>query len=311
MTVERQTICAPLAAGGRVGRLMRRATYAAVATASLLVLVKLGAWVVTDSISLLSTLVDSVLDVAASLVNMMAVRHALTPADREHRFGHGKLEPLAALGQSAFVGGSALFLVISAGQRLIAPRPVQEGEIGILVMLVSIAATLVLVAYQRSVIRRTRSLAIRADSLHYVGDVLVNAAVVVALLLWMEFGWTWIDPVFGLVIAAYILTTAARIARGALDMLMDRELPDADRARIVEIVRQHPQVLGMHDLRTRASGPQSFIQLHLELDGRMKLRQANVIADTIEAELRTAFPDTEVIIHQDPYGVDDDSTPLT
>jgi len=290
---------------------MRRATYAAVATASFLVLLKLAAWVVTDSVSLLSTLVDSVLDVAASLVNMMAVRHALTPADREHRFGHGKLEPLAALGQSAFVGGSALFLVISAGQRLIAPRPVQEGEIGILVMLVSIAATLVLVAYQRSVIRRTRSLAIRADSLHYVGDVLVNAAVVVALLLWMEFGWTWIDPVFGLVIAAYILTTAARIARGALDMLMDRELPDADRARIVEIVRQHPQVLGMHDLRTRASGPQSFIQLHLELDGRMKLRQANVIADTIEAELRTAFPDTEVIIHQDPYGVDDDSTPLT
>jgi len=290
---------------------MRRATYAAVATASFLVLVKLGAWSVTDSISLLSTLVDSVLDVAASLVNMMAVRHALTPADREHRFGHGKLEPLAALGQSAFVGGSALFLVISAGQRFIAPRPVQQEEIGILVMLVSIAATLVLVAYQRSVIRRTRSLAIRADSLHYVGDVLVNAAVVVALLLWMEFGWSWIDPLFGLVIAAYILTTAARIARGALDMLMDRELPDADRARIVEIVRQHPQVLGMHDLRTRASGPQSFIQLHLELDGRMKLRQANVIADTIEAELRTAFPDTEVIIHQDPYGVDDDSTPLT
>ncbi len=311
MTVERETLCAPLAAGGRVGRLMRRATYAAVATASILVVVKLGAWVVTDSVSLLSTLVDSVLDVAASLVNMMAVRHALTPADREHRFGHGKLEPLAALGQSAFVGGSALFLVISAGQRFIAPRPVQQGEFGILVMLVSIAATLVLVAYQRSVIRRTRSLAIRADSLHYVGDVLVNAAVVVALLLWMEFGWTWIDPAFGLVIAAYILTTAARIARGALDMLMDRELPDADRARIVEIVRQHPQVLGMHDLRTRASGPQSFIQLHLELDGRMNLRQANVIADTIETELRTTFPDAEVIIHQDPFGVDDDSTPLT
>jgi ferrous-iron efflux pump FieF len=266
--------------------------------------------VLTDSISLLSTLVDSLLDVAASAVNLMAVRQALLPPDREHRFGHGKLEPLAALGQAAFITGSAVFLLISAGQRFVTPRPVQAEEIGIVVMLASIAATLVLVTYQRSVVRRTGSLAIRADSLHYTGDLLVNGAVIVALLAWMQTGWTWIDPAFAIAIAVYILVTAARIVRGAFDMLMDRELPEADRQRIVEIVGQHPQVIGLHDLRTRASGPHSFIQLHLELDGRMNLYQANVIADTVETDLRYAFPDAEVIIHQDPHGVDDDSTPL-
>ncbi len=203
-----------------------------------------------------------------------------------------------------------MFLVIAAGQRFVSPRPVQAGEIGIAVMAVSILATLVLVSYQRSVVRRTGSLAIRADSLHYVGDLLVNAAVIAGLLVWMRTGWTWVDPALAIAIAVYILVTAATIGRGAFDMLMDRELPQDDRERIVEIVRQHPQVIGMHDLRTRASGPQSFIQLHLELDGRMNLYQANVIADTVETDVRNAFPDAEVIIHQDPHGVDDDSTPL-
>ncbi|RDD62550.1 cation diffusion facilitator family transporter [Ferruginivarius sediminum] len=289
---------------------MRRATYASVATAGTLIVVKTGAWLVTDSVSLLSTLVDSLLDAAASVVNMLAVRQALVPPDREHRFGHGKLEPLAALGQSAFIAGSALFLVISAGQRFIAPRPVQETGIGIAVMLVSILATLALVTYQRSVVRRTGSLAIQSDRLHYVGDILVNAAVIVALVLWWELRWTWVDPVFAILISGYILFTATRIAGGAMDMLMDRELPESERQRIVDIVRQHPQVIGIHDLRTRAAGPQSFIQLHLEMDGRMMLYQANVVADTVEIELRNAFPDAEVIVHQDPYGVDDDSTPI-
>ena len=296
--------------GARAARLMRRATYASVATASLLLAVKIGAWLLTDSLSLLATLVDSLLDIAASVLNMLAVRHAVMPADQDHRFGHGKLEPLAALGQAAFVTGSAIFLLIAAGQRFLYPRPVQDGETGIAVMLVSMAATVALVLYQRRVIRKTGSLAIRADSLHYLSDLLVNGAVILALSLWMSFEWAWVDPAFAIGIALYILFTAGRIVAGALDMLMDREWPQADRARIVEIVKAHPQVLGMHDLRTRAAGPNSFVQLHLELDGRMSLYRANVIADTIETELHTAFPEVEVIIHQDPHGVDDDSTPL-
>jgi ferrous-iron efflux pump FieF len=297
--------------GAVARRLMRRATYASVAVAGTLALVKAGAWLVTDSVSLLSTLVDSLLDVAASTVNLIAVRRALIPADQDHRFGHGKLEPLAALGQAAFVTGSAVFLAIAAAQRFVSPRPVQAEELGIAVMLLAILATIGLVAYQRSVIRRTGSLAIRADSVHYAGDVLVNLAVIAGLLVWRLTGWTWVDPALAVAIAVYLLATAGRIAGGAADMLMDRELPEADRERIVEIVRGHPQVIGMHDLRTRAAGPQSFIQLHLELDGRMNLYQANVIADTIETEIANAFPDAEVLIHQDPHGVDDASTPLT
>ena len=284
-------------------RLMRLATYASVATAFCLIVIKLGAWVLTDSISLLSTLIDSILDAVASLVSLLAVRHALTPADREHRFGHGKAEPLAALGQAAFITGSAVFLLIEATHLLFDPRPIQNPGIGIGVMLVSIAATSILVLFQRHVIRRTKSVVIRADSLHYLGDLLINAAVIVALLGASQLGWTILDPVFAIGIAAYILKTAWSIASESLHMLMDRELSDDDRARIGRIVRAHPEVLDMHDLRTRMAGPQVFIQLHLELNGDLSLWDAHMISDQVEAELKSAFPGAEVIIHEDPHGI--------
>lgn len=289
----------------RAARLMRLATYASVASACLLVVVKFGAWVYTDSISLLSTLLDSVLDAAASIINLLAVRHALTPADREHRFGHGKAEPLAALGQAAFISGSAIFLVIEAGHRLYAPRPVAHVEAGIAVMIFAIAVTFVLTRFQAYVVRQTGSIAIKADSLHYLGDLLVNVAVILALLAVSRLGWAHADPIFGLGIAAYILYNAWLIARGALDMLMDRELPDLERQRIKEIALGHAEVLDLHDLRTRTSGRQTFIQLHLEMDGKMSLKDAHEVADAVEAQLLGEFPDAEVIIHQDPHGVDE------
>jgi len=285
------------------GRLMRLATYASVATAAVLIGIKLIAWLYTDSVSLLSTLVDSVLDVFASMINLLAVRHALTPADREHRFGHGKAEPLAALGQSAFISGSALFIVFEAGHRLFTPVALGNTGFGIGVLVFSIVATFVLTRFQAYVVRKTGSLAIQADSLHYVGDLLVNGSVIVALLLVSHLGWIWADAVFGLGIAAYILVNAWRIARGAYDMLMDRELPDEDREQIKEIIKAHPEVIGLHDLRTRASGRDTFIQIHLEFDGDMTLLQSHKIVDEVEARLREAFPGAEVIIHQDPYGI--------
>ena len=288
------------------GDILKRATYASVVVALLLIAVKFGAYLVTGSVSLLSTLLDSLLDAAASLVNLVAVRHALTPPDREHRFGHGKAEPLAALGQSAFVAGSALLLLFEVGSRLVNPQPVTNTGIGIGVMVFAIVVTIGLVSYQRSVIRRTGSLAIRADSLHYFGDLLVNGAVIVALLLASELGWIYVDPIFGAVIAAYILYNAWQIARGAFDMLMDRELSDADRQRIKDIVLAHPEVRQIHDLRTRASGPVSFIQFHLELDGDMSLARAHGIADAVEAEICSRFPGAEVIIHQDPAGLQEE-----
>lgn len=286
-----------------MGRLMRAATYASVGAASLLVVVKAGAWVMTDSVSMLSTLVDSLLDVLASLVNLFAVRHALTPADAEHRFGHGKAEPLAGLGQAAFISGSAMFLFVEAGQRFLEPRPVANSAVGIGVMVFSIVVTLVLVGFQRYVIRRTSSVAITADSLHYVGDVLVNISVIVALVLSATLGLAWADPLFGAGIAVYILYCAWQIAREALNLLMDREFPDEDREYIRRIALAHPEVRDMHDLRTRSSGPHSFIQLHLELDRDLTLIDAHTISDQVEMEIRRAFPNAEVLIHQDPAGV--------
>jgi ferrous-iron efflux pump FieF len=282
---------------------MRLATYASVSVAGLLIAVKLVAWVLTDSVSLLSTLLDSLLDAAASMLNLLAVRHALMPADREHRFGHGKAEPLAALGQSAFITGSAIFLMIEATQRLYQPRAVENVDIGLGVVVFAIVVTFALTRFQAYVVRRTGSVAIQADSLHYVGDLLVNGAVIVALLLVSELGWLYADPLFGIGIALFILYNAWRIARGAWDMLMDRELPDEDRGRIKGIAMAHPQVRDLHDLRTRASGRQTFIQLHLELDGGMSLIEAHAISDAVEAQLMEAFPGAEVIIHQDPHGV--------
>ena len=295
---------------GRAARLMRWATYASVAVALTLIGAKAVVLALTGSVALLSSLVDSTLDAVASIVNLVAVGHAVVPADREHRFGHGKAESLAALGQSALIAGSAVFLLWAAGSRLIQPMAVAEGAVGIAVMVGSMALTAGLVLFQRYVVRMTGSLAITADSLHYKADFLMNGAVIAALILAYYFGWVLADPLFAAAIALYILHCAWVIFRGALDQLMDRELPDDQRQRIREIALAHPDVRQLHDLRTRASGTQTFIQLHLELDGALTLYRAHVIADTVEAEINQAFPGAEVIIHQDPAGVEDDLTEL-
>lgn len=295
----------------KAARLMRAATYASVATASVLIAVKFGAWLLTGSVAMLSTLVDSFLDVLASLVNLFAVRHALQPADAEHRFGHGKAEPLASLGQAAFISGSAVFLLVEVGSRLIHPQPVARTALGIGVMVLAILATGALVGFQRYVIRKTGSVAISADSLHYVGDVLVNAGVILALVLSATLGWWVADPIIGGAIAAYILYSAWNIARLALSLLMDRELPDEDRRRIYDIALSHPEVRGMHDLRTRSSGPHSFIQFHLELDPDLSLTRAHEISDQVEARVRAAFDNAEVIIHQDPEGIAEERAVFT
>ncbi len=284
-------------------RLMRLATYASVAVACTLILAKLAAWLATDSVSMLSTLLDSLLDAAASMVNLVAVHHALTPADREHRFGHGKAEPLAALGQSTFIAGSAVLLIVEVARRLWRPQALENGELGILVMLGSILLTAVLVLFQRHVVRKTGSLAISADRLHYIGDVVVNGGVILALVLTEALGWTLIDPIFGGIVAVYILYIAWSIARSSLDMLMDRELPDEERQRIRGIALAQPQVKALHELRTRASGPSIFIQFHLEMDGGMSLYEAHRVADQVEGEILAAYPGAEVIIHEDPTGI--------
>ncbi len=292
----------------RAASLMKLATYASVSVAGILIVAKFAAWLATDSVSLLSTLIDSLLDVGASLVNLVAVRQALQPADREHRFGHGKAEPLAGLAQAAFICGSAAFLLIEAGKRFIQPQVLENTETGIAVMVFSIALTVVLVLFQRHVVRQTGSIAIGADSMHYKMDVLVNASVIVSLILATRLGWQWADPLFATAIAGYIVWGAGTIGHQALNILMDRELPDAEREHIRQIALAHPGVRDLHDLRTRSSGPQVFIQLHLEMDGNITLNQAHEISDQVEAEIERAFPKAEVLIHEDPEGVDEKRT---
>ncbi|WP_305727895.1 cation diffusion facilitator family transporter [Magnetospira sp. QH-2] len=293
----------PLQANATDARLMRSATYASVTVATLLIIVKVMAWLMTGSVAILATLVDSILDAAASVVNMFAVRHALEPADKDHRFGHGKAEPLAGLAQAALIGGSAVFLLFQAVERLINPEAVAASDVGIIVMVISIGLTLVLVLFQKFVVRKTKSVAISADSLHYQGDLLVNAGVIAALLLGDHLGWVWADGAFALAIAGYILWNALEIVRESLDLLMDKEFPPEDRARIHEIAIEHPLVSDIHDLRTRSTGPHKFIQFHLELEGDMMLSKAHAIADKIMYRVEAAFPGSEVLIHQDPEGV--------
>jgi len=288
-------------------RLMRRATYASLAVAGVMILVKLVAWLMTDSVSLLSSLIDSLLDAAASAVNLVAVQQALTPADREHRFGHGKAEPLASLGQAAFITGSALLLLIQALQHLLSPVAVSNTGIGIGVMVFAIAVTFVLVRYQQHVVKRTGSLVIGADELHYRSDLILNGSVIVSLVATQTLGWAYLDPLFGAAIGLWIVYGAWRVAKKAVVQLMDQELPDEARARIRELAMAHPEVKAVHDLRTRAAGPTAFIQVHLEMDGGLTLREAHRVSDAVEADIIAAFPRAEVLIHQDPEGVEEPS----
>ncbi len=285
------------------GRLMRLATKASVGVALILIVTKMVAWLFTGSISILSSLIDSVMDVLASAINLFAVHHALQPPDAEHRFGHGKAEPLAGLGQAAFIAGSAALLTIEAVRRLFQPHAVTAVEVGIAVMVFSIVLTVLLVAFQRYVARRTGSSVIRADALHYESDVLINGSVIVSLGLTHWFGWQAADPIFAIIIAGYLLRGAWSISQQSLDVLMDREFPDEERARITEIALSHSEVTGMHDLRTRRSGLQQFIQLHLEIDGGKPLSKAHDIADEVEALICAVYPGAEVMIHQDPEGL--------
>lgn len=285
--------------------LMRHATYASISVAGAMVMVKLVAWFLTGSVSLLSSLLDSLLDAAASLVNLIAIHQALTPADREHRFGHGKAEPLASLGQSAFITGSAVLLIIQGLQHLLRPAPVTNTGIGIAVMVFAIIVTFALVRYQQHIIRRTGSLVVSSDELHYRSDLILNGAVIVSLVATAALNWPFVDPLFGIAIGLWIIYGAWQVARKAIVQLMDQELSDDARAHIRRIALAHPQVRAVHDLRTRAAGPDAFVQIHLEMDGDLTLRDAHRISDAVEADILAAFPQAEVMIHQDPEGVEE------
>lgn len=285
--------------------LLRAAGAASVAVALTLIGLKVWAWRLTDSVALLGSLADSLLDLIASLVTFFAVRVALTPADREHRFGHGKSEAIAGFAQGLIVTGSAVYVGVRAVLRLIQPAAVTEPDVGIAVTLVSLALTVALATFQGFVIRRTRSLAISADAVHYRADVLASVAVLAALYLSSQFGWYAADPLFGLLIVALILASVRKIMLDALDVLLDRELDIPLRQQIAELAAAHPHVRGVHDIRTRSAGATQFIQLHLELDPGLTLKEAHEISSEVERKVLEGLPRAEVLIHTDPFGYPD------
>ncbi len=285
-------------------RWLLAASYASVGVAFVLIAAKLVAWFLTDSASMLGSLLDSVMDSMASLINMVAVRYSIKPADEDHRFGHGKAESLAGLAQSGFILASAILLLVHCAERLAGPpsHGLENAGIGVIVTVFALCCTLGLVAVQTHAIRLTGSTAIRADSLHYKSDILLNLSVMAALA-GASLGFPRVDAVFGAGIAFFIAHGAWRIGWEAFDMLMDRELPPEVDREILALALAHREVLGVHDLRTRRSGNRYHIQLHLEFADETLLLSAHTVADEVEAAIAARFPGADIIIHQDPQGV--------
>lgn len=282
--------------------LTRRAALASVTAALLLGAAKFWAVAITGSVAMLGSLADTGLDLMASLVTFFAVRVAAEPADREHRFGHGKAEAIAALLQTMLIGTSAVLIAVRAVMRLLDPQPVDAPEAGVIVSIFAIAVTLVLILYQRSVIKRTGSLAIETDSLHYQSDLLLNMAVIAALLAEGLAGIAGIDPLFGLAIGLYLGWGAFRSGNRAVDMLMDREWPELKRQQLMNLVAQLPNIDGIHELKTRRAGQRDFVQFHIWVDPELSVASAHDIVDSAERAVIDAFPTAEVMIHVDPRG---------
>lgn len=280
---------------------MRFCSYASVTLASALLLGKLYAWWATDSLAMLSSLTDSVFDVVMSIINMVALRYALKPADDDHRFGHTSIEDIAGLAQCAFIAASMAIILLQSVERLSAPvTSLTNPELGIGISAIGMVLTTLLVILQTYTAKKTGSLIIAADRMHYVGDILFNLGVIAAFALSSYAHIPAADAVIAILIAVIVLWNTRPLAIRAFDNLMDKEMPDSEKARILEIVRSMPDIKGFHRLKTRYSGVRAFIQLHVEIDASLNFRDAHAIADHLEKAIETSFKDAEVIIHADP-----------
>ncbi len=292
---------APLSAAER-GKLTARAAAASITMAVSLLGLKVWAAIATGSVSVLGSLADTGLDVLASLITFYAVRLAAEPADDQHGFGHGKAEAIAALFQTFLIITSAIGIGWRGISRIGSGHEPQAPELGIIVSVIAIVGTLALVAYQRHIVKQTGSIAIAADRAHYTSDLLLNGSVIAALVLDSILDVRGADPVFGVAIAAWLAWSAFQVARTSIDQLMDKEWPEEKRLRFLALADSHPELRGIHDLRTRTSGTSDFVQFHVWVDPAMTVSEAHRVMDEIEAKLMAEFPGTEVIIHPDPDG---------
>ncbi|MEA3086897.1 MAG: ferrous-iron efflux pump FieF [Paraburkholderia sp.] len=288
------------------GALRRMASIVALVVALALVVVKVWAWLTTGSISLLTAAADGLVDVVASTVTFAGVRYAAMPADRGHRYGHGKAEAVAAFVQALLLAGAAIGLAVESVQRLFVPQALNQTGFGIWVIVGSSVAAAGLVAMQTLVVRRTGSTAIAADRAHYVTDVAVNIAVLVALLLDRFLGWSRADAIGALAISVYMLWSARGMTVHALFQLLDRELDEADRARIEAAVLACDRVQGVHDIRTRDAGDRVFVEFHVEVDGALTVEEGHAIGDNAEKAVQRLFPSTDATAHLEPFGIKDE-----
>lgn len=282
--------------------LAKSAAILSVSLSLIMIGLKIYGWFITDSLSILSSLTDSLMDVLVSGLNLFAIYYALKPADEDHRYGHTAIEDIAGFFQAAMLTGTSLLILIEAVNRFISPVPASsQTDVGLYIMIICFGLTLGLVAYQQFVIRRSQSLVIKADSLHYLSDLLTTAAVIASLYFWKHFDMVWVDPLLSIVIVAVIAYGAFQIGKESFDNLMDKEMSDDDRAKIIAVLNEaKDKHKGYHDLRTRRSGHRVFIQLHLELDKNRTLYDMHEVAETLENKIGALFKDADVIIHQDP-----------
>ncbi len=290
--------------------LVRSASIASLLVASTLIVLKYYGWVTTNSVSLLGSLADSLIDFLASVFVFVAISYSILPADAKHRFGYGKSEGLAAFVQSLLIGISGIYVCFEAIKRLLNPSQINQPSTAIWIILVSIVLTLALVMYQKYVVKKSKSIAIESDRYHYLTDTYINLSVLFSIAIT---GWTrfvFIDALVGLLISGVILYTSVTLLKKSFKILLDQEIQSDDRDRIREIALDHPKVLGFHDLRTRDTGREYIIQFHLELDPNMSLLESHEITDEVTDNVLKLYPDSELIIHTDPLGIDEERDPF-
>ena len=290
--------------------LVRSASIASLLVASTLIVLKYYGWVTTNSVSLLGSLADSLIDFLASVFVFVAISYSILPADAKHRFGYGKSEGLAAFVQSLLIGISGIYVCFEAIKRLLNPSQINQPSTAIWIILVSIVLTLALVMYQKYVVKKSKSIAIESDRYHYLTDTYINLSVLfsIAITGWTQF--VFIDALVGLLISGVILYTSVTLLKKSFKILLDQEIQSDDRDRIREIALDHPKVLGFHDLRTRDTGREYIIQFHLELDPNMSLLESHEITDEVTDNILKLYPDSELIIHTDPLGIDEERDPF-
>lgn len=283
--------------------LKKTASLLSISVSVSLLIIKLIAVIYSSSLAILSSLIDSASDIFASFITFWAIKYSNRPLNPKHRYGYGKAESASALIQSAFIVGSGAFVLYDGVERFINPLPVKQTMFGLQLMLLSLVITILLICYQKYVIVKTKSIAIMADSLHYKVDLLTNTLIIISLFLLNHYNLIWIDIITAFFISIYLIWNAYHIAVNAMKDITDQEIDVEMKKNIIKTINKTKNIKGFHDFRSRTSGNRIFIEFHLEINGNLSLYDAHKISKSIEEKIISIYPNAQIIIHQDPYGI--------